>query len=122
MPARTDAHVLRDMVDSARKAIAYIWGLSEDEFYRNELVQDAVAWRVTIIGEAARRVREATRLQVPQLPWKLMTHMRNRLVHEYTNIRLDIVWATVNDDLPELVRVIEEHLARTAPPSGGPTP
>jgi uncharacterized protein with HEPN domain len=119
MSAAVDTRPLRDMVYAARRAQKHAKDVTEQAFYQNEIVQDAVAWCITIIGEAARRVTDPVRPEIPQVPWRLMTGMRNRLVHEYTNIRLDIVWATLNDDLPKLIEAIEGYLNKPKPSAGG---
>jgi uncharacterized protein with HEPN domain len=75
--------------------------------------QDATAWRLTIIGEAARRVTDPTRLKVAALPWKLIVQIRNKLVHEYAHIRADIVWTTIQGDLPKMIAAIDAYLIST---------
>src|SRR5437588_7965577 len=119
MSAGRDLVYLRDMVDSARRAMSYAAGMSDAQFYATPVVQDAVAWRITIIGEAARRVSEASRRQMPGLPWRLIVQMRNKLVHEYGKSRTDIVWETLGSDLPPLMGVKEAFLA-SPPPEGSP--
>jgi uncharacterized protein with HEPN domain len=117
MPADRDRRWLQDMVDSAQRAIAYVGSKTEVEFYGDYFLQDAAAWRVTIIGEAARRVTDPSRVKIPGLPWKLIVQMRNKLVHEYAHVRADILWATIQDDLPKLISEIRAYLAsgRTSP-------
>ena len=117
MPADRDRRWLEDMLDSARRAIAYVGTKSESEFYTDILLQDATAWRLTVIGEAARRVTDPTRIKVAGLPWKLIVQMRNKLVHEYAHIRADIVWTTLQGDLPKMIADIEAYLLSTR---GGP--
>ena len=116
MPADSDRRWLGDRVDSARRAIGYVGSNTEGGFYSDIFLQDATAWRLMIIGEAARRVTDSTRLKLLALPWKLIVQMRNKLVHEYAHIRADIVWTTIQDDLPKMINEIEAYLAAT----GGP--
>jgi len=66
-------------------------------------------------GEAAGRVSEPTRLQLPQVPWGAIVHMRHRLVHEYFRINLDILWQTIVEDLPELLPLLRHALEEEAP-------
>jgi uncharacterized protein with HEPN domain len=103
---RDDAYLL-DILIAARKAIAFVQGVSREEFNTSELHQAAVVRPLEIIGEAAGRVSEETRLSRPEIPWQQMIGMRNRLVHEYFRIDLDAVWDTIQNDLPGLITLIE---------------
>jgi uncharacterized protein with HEPN domain len=62
---------------------------------------------VEIIGEAAARVGEETRAKYSNVPWADIIGMRNRLVHTYFDVDLTLLWTTVSDDLPELIRQLE---------------
>lgn len=63
-----------------------------------------------IVGEAASQVTESTRVELPNVPWARIVAMRNRLVHAYFSINLDVVWQTVQEDLPILIDRLEEAL------------
>ena len=58
---------------------------------------------VEVVGEAATRVSAETRARHPQLPWAMMTSMRNRLIHGYDEVDLEVLWGTVTEDLPPLI-------------------
>jgi uncharacterized protein with HEPN domain len=64
-----------------------------------------------IIGEAANSVSEETQRAHPRVPWRKMVGLRNRLIHGYFNVNLDVVWDTVRNDLPDLIPALEEVLA-----------
>lgn len=84
-----------------------------EQFFQSELVQGAVVWNLGIIGEAVRQVSASLRESHPEVPWQQITSMRNRLVHEYFNVDLDLVWNVVAIELPRLktqVGVILEEL------------
>ena len=85
---------------------------SQDELTTDLQLQDAVIRRLLIIGEAARRVSEETRQTLPQIPWAAVNGMRNRLVHEYDQIDLDIVWDAATNSVPMLVL----ELKKVVPP------
>jgi uncharacterized protein with HEPN domain len=110
---RSQEQYLRDMADSAKAARRYVSGVSEEEFYANPMLQDAVSWRIQVIGEAATHVAAETQLKVPSLPWRLIRGMRNRLVHEYQNVRVDIVWGTTQVDLEPMITAIQQLLDGT---------
>ena len=105
--------VLADMVASARLAMSYAAGRTVEQFYAERMVQDAVTWRITVIGEGANRLSDDTRAAMPGLPWKQIVNMRHRLIHEYERVRLDIVWDTVNVHLSILAATLESFLRST---------
>jgi len=90
-------------------------GKMREEFLADVQLQDAVIRRLAIIGEAAKRVSEATRESLPGLPWRQMAGMRNIIVHEYDDVDLSVVWDAVTRDLPPLV----SELAQRLPPAEG---
>ena len=63
-----------------------------------------------IMGEAATKITEETRVSFPRIPFVKMISMRNRLIHAYFDLNLDIVWTTVNDDLPVVISALESAL------------
>jgi uncharacterized protein with HEPN domain len=105
--SRDDAYLI-DILESARAAIEYVRGKSWEKFSKDSLVQDAVVRRLEIIGEASGRVSVATQKKYPNLPWQAMKGTRNRVIHEYDSIELDIIWDIVQTDLPFLVNELEK--------------
>ncbi|HEU0020925.1 MAG TPA: DUF86 domain-containing protein [Dehalococcoidia bacterium] len=84
-----------------------------EQFFRSEMVQGAVVWNLGIIGEAVRQVTASLKASHPGVPWQQVISMRNRLVHEYFNVDLELVWNVVAIELPHLkaqVEVILEEL------------
>ena len=86
--------------------------MTRDQFFADELVQDAVIRRFTVIGEAARHLPSEAQDLYPEVPWARMRGMRNFVVHEYSGVDLRIVWDTIEDDLPPLVPMLEHVLER----------
>ncbi len=103
-----DQAYLADILHSAKRAMAYLAGKQKEDFLSDPQCQDAVVRRLEIIGEAARRVSEATRFSLPGLPWSSLIGMRNILIHEYDGIDVAIVWETVKRDLPALVAALQD--------------
>ena len=113
MPQRSSAEYLRDMVHSARLAIDHLAGLTEEQYYWDVKSQDAASWRLIVIGEAAAQSLKIEGEQnLPKIAWPQIRGMRNRLVHEYDNVRLDVVWDTIQVDLAPMVSAIESFLAQ----------
>lgn len=105
---------LRHMLDHAREAVALTAGNTRADLDRQRLLQLGLVRLIEVIGEAAGRVSDACRQECPQVPWPEIIGMRNRLIHGYDFVDLDILWQTVQEDLPALIRALE-----TIPPSGG---
>jgi len=108
---RDDAAVL-DILAAARAAIQFLGDLSTDELERDGKTQSAVLHQLLVIGEAAKRVSTEFREQHPRVPWRAMTGMRDKLVHEYDDVDLDEVRNTVVRDLPNLIAALERFAPR----------
>lgn len=107
--SRDDAY-LYDMLESAQAILDYLAGKSWDEFSKDALLQDAVVRRLEIIGEAAGRVSAETQKKYSYIPWMAMRGTRNRVIHGYDSVQLDIVWDIAQDDLPGLIRELKKLL------------
>jgi uncharacterized protein with HEPN domain len=108
-----DPGYLLDMLDSAKLAIGYLEENDKAGFLADVRTQDAVVRRLEIIGEAARRLSEQGRASLPELPWHAMVSMRNLMIHEYDGVDYALVWETVKNDLPPLINLLEQELAKT---------
>lgn len=102
---------LPDYIDhiqqAARDACGFVEGLSKDDFLADKCTQQAVIMSLIIIGEAATKVMnsyaEFTQVHA-EVRWRSMRNMRNRMAHGYFDINLDVVWETVQEWLPELLK------------------
>lgn len=101
---------LLHMFDAARDALQFSVGRNRANLDADTMYRRAVIHCIQEIGEAAVRVSEPTRALVPELPWKQIVGMRNRLVHVYFSINLDLVWEVIAKDLPPLVDVLARAL------------
>ncbi len=86
-----DAAYLRDILEAARLALAYLQKVDREAFDRDTKLQDAVLRRLEIIGEAARRVSADTRRAHPEIPWRQMIGMRNQVIHMYDGVDMNVV-------------------------------
>jgi len=102
-----DAVYRLDILDSARLIGAYVAGKTRADFLREVGLQDQVIRRFEIIGEAARRLSEAARAELPTVPWPRLIAFRNVLIHQYDEINLELVWQVIERDLPGLVAALE---------------
>lgn len=106
---------LRDMLQAANEALLLTEGCDLPIFESNREKQLAVTHLLVIVGEAAAQVSEATRLEFPLLPWRLIVGMRNKLVHHYFGARIELVWDVVEHHLEPLIREIEGYLEERPP-------
>lgn len=102
-----DVGSLLDILESARTIRAYVAGMTRQDFLRDTQVQDAVIRRLEIIGEAAGRISPEFRAAHPEIQWSEIRGMRNQMIHGYDNVDVDIVWDTVERDIPHLIQIIE---------------
>ena len=102
-----DTVLLTDMLDYAQRAVIALEGRSREVLDTDAVLVGALERFVEVIGEAASRLSENTRETSPNVPWHEIIAMRNRLVHGYFAVDLDILWTVVNDDLPELIDALD---------------
>lgn len=100
---KRDLQFLLDMLQSAELILSYTDQCSKDEFIENIQLQDSVIRRLLVIAEAAKRVSAATQQSLPNIAWTEINGMRNRLVHEYDDINLGIVWDVIQLEIPALI-------------------
>jgi uncharacterized protein with HEPN domain len=91
------------MLDAASEAIAFVKGRQRDSLDRDRMLVLALTRLLEVIGEAARGLSTEFRAAHPEVPWPKIAGMRDRLIHGYFDVNLDIVWETVTKDLPPLV-------------------
>jgi len=101
---------LRHMRDAAREAVEFARNSRRKDLDGDRKLTLALVKDVEIIGEAAYQIAEETRRTLPEIPWGDIVSMRHRLVHAYFDINLDILWKTLQEDLPPLVRILSETL------------
>ncbi|MEI6519032.1 MAG: HepT-like ribonuclease domain-containing protein [bacterium] len=95
------------MLDAAHEAVDFAKDRSRVELNENRMLVLSLIKDIEIIGEAAHQVSDVTRDKLQNIPWDDMIGMRHRLVHAYFEINLDILWRTVQDDLPPLILELE---------------
>ena len=109
MPDNTDTDKIFHIIESAREAIGYVQSKQRNDLDNDKMLVHSLVRCLEIIGEAAARLSDECRADIPQVPWNNIIGMRNRLIHAYFDVNLDIVWQTVKEELPELLKILEQH-------------
>lgn len=99
---RTILDYLEDISEAISDIRSFTYEISYEDFFSDKKTVNAVIRSLEIIGEAASKIPKDIRMKYPGVPWEEITGMRNRLIHEYFGVDLDIVWQTVQDDLDQL--------------------
>lgn len=100
---------LRHILDSIDKILKFTES-GRESFLNDERTQDAVIRNLEIIGEAVRKIPAEFRDAHTEIPWKIIAGMRDKLIHDYFGVNLNIVWEAVERDLPDLRRRVESLL------------
>ena len=103
MSERTEKAFLCDMLEAAERACSYCQAMSYESFLDDERTQDAVIRNIEILGEAAKNISEDSRQKYDDILWKNIAGMRDKLIHDYFGVNLDIVWNVIQTDLPSLI-------------------
>ena len=101
---------LDDILEAVGKIERYTEGLDFEQFRKDEKTGDAVIRNFSVIGEAVKQIPPSIRKKYPDIPWKIIAGMRDKLVHEYFGIRYDVVWETIELRLPSLRVAIKQIL------------
>lgn len=104
--SRDDATVLQ-IAEAARLVRAFVEGMDRVAFTRDIRTRSAVLYQLLVIGEAAKRLSEPFRREHEQIPWRAVAGMRDRLIHGYEVVDVDLVWQTAQGDVAKLLQELE---------------
>lgn len=107
-----DRSSLLDIVKFARNLVEITRGMDRAQLESNLIKQSAVLYQISILGEAVKRLSQTFRSQYPEIPWKKIAGMRDKVTHQYDRVDLDIVWDVVQNNIPELIATLEPLLSR----------
>jgi uncharacterized protein with HEPN domain len=110
MPHHDDKIKLQHMLDHASEAVAMVRGKEKSDLQKNRLLELATTRLVEIVGEAAAKINLENQAKYPSIPWSQIIGMRNRLIHGYDSVDLDVLWDTIDVDLPPLIAALKKIL------------
>lgn len=106
--SHSDTAYIEHILDCIRKINEFSKGITLKDFRKNELVQVAIIRNAEIIGEASKKISKDTKQTYYKIPWKEISGMRDKLVHDYLGVDVDVVWKTIKEDIPALEKLITE--------------
>jgi uncharacterized protein with HEPN domain len=115
---RRDVLLLTEMIEAAEQAQALTDGLTASDLEADRQRRDALLWNFTVLGEAAGQLSEEIKTQFPRVAWQQPARLRNRIVHGYWSIDMDILHTTATQQLPGFVATLRQVLDKLAEDSG----
>lgn len=103
-----DLSYAADMLEAASRAVRLAAGKTQADLDADELFQLAMLHLIQVVGEAAFKVSPDLRRQHPEIPWSKIAGIRHRIVHDYLNVDLDVIWDVLQQHLPDLVHQLEQ--------------
>ena len=114
---RHEASLLKDILAAIGKIEGITAATPEESFFGDEVLQAAVLHHLTVIGEAANRLPQEFKDRHPDVPWHRIVGLRHRVVHDYFDVDLDLVWTIVETELPQLAAQLSD--LQTSPHTDG---
>ena len=111
MTRRDESIRLRHMLDHAREAVNLVQNNNREDLDKDRVLGLALVRLMEIVGEAANRVPEEVRSQHPSIAWTQIISLRNRLIHGYDSVDMDILWNILKNDIPDLVSELEKAVS-----------
>jgi uncharacterized protein with HEPN domain len=115
-PKSQDAY-LHDMQEAAQLIRSYMTGVTLNAFWHNSEKRDAVALRISVLGESAHKIEKATEAALPGVPFKNIRGMRNRIARDYGAVDFKIVWAVTQRELEPLISELDAYFKRRPAPT-----
>ena len=100
---------IEDIIGAMNDALSFVKDMEYDVFLRDKKTIYAVNRALEIIGEATKNIPASVKNRYPQIPWKKMAGMRDKVIHEYFGVDLKRVWSTVKKDIPDLSPCLKEY-------------
>jgi uncharacterized protein with HEPN domain len=111
-PKNQDTY-LRDMLDAAELIDRYMKGVTFEDFWHNSEKRDAVALRLSVLGESAHKIDKSIESALPKIPFKAIRGLRNRIAHDYGAVDFKIVWMVTQKEIKPLKRALKAYFRGT---------
>ena len=108
---RREILLIGEMIDAAEEAQRLVAGIGVDELARDRQRRDALLWNYTVMGEATTQLPDELKARFPEIPWAQPSKLRNRVIHGYWSVDLEILHTTAEDQLPEFTEQLRAALA-----------
>ena len=102
-----NTEIIAKMISIIEKIESYIEGLDYEAFAKNEMLVEACAFNFSQIGEISHKLEDEFKSNNGSIPWKSIYGMRNKIIHDYDGVNLKVVWETITEDLPLLVKQLK---------------
>jgi uncharacterized protein with HEPN domain len=110
MRGRDYRDYLQDILDSINDIENFVRGMDFEEFKRDRKTINAIVRSIEVIGEASKKIPRSLKAKYRGVPWREMAGMRDKLIHEYFGVDVEILWKTAKDDIPPLKQVIQNMI------------
>jgi uncharacterized protein with HEPN domain len=112
MSKRRDRDYIHNIREAIQRIVAYTANLTYEQFVKDYKTQDAVVRNFEVIGEATKNLSASLKRNYPEVPWKGLAGLRDKMIHHYFGINYEIVWTIAREELPGLLSQIEDILAK----------
>ena len=107
MSKRNDLDLIQDILECAHRIGSYLELMGYDDFLEDHKTQDAVIRNLEVIGEAVKLLSDELKKKHPHITWKEIAGTRDKLIHDYFGVNIDVVWTIAKDDLPGFVEQLK---------------
>ncbi|MDD6481292.1 MAG: DUF86 domain-containing protein [Lachnospiraceae bacterium] len=105
---KNDTYYIQKLKTDLEFVVKHMRNVDIEELNRNEVLLDSMLFRMIQISENAKRLSEDYKLKNDNIPWKALAGLRNRIVHDYGNVDLNIVYETLKNDIPDLLELLDD--------------
>jgi len=107
--------LLRDILAASEDIVVFTRGMSFGEFIRDEKTRAAVLYKFAVMGEATKMLPDMVREQYPDIPWRSIAGLRDRVIHGYIGVDYELLWETISSKLPSVIHILHEILDKREP-------
>lgn len=110
MTKRDYSIYIKDIIENMEIAEKFLRNMSFEKFAKDKKTAYAIIRCTEIIGEATKHIPDDIRKKYPEIPWKMMAGMRDKVIHEYFGIALEVIWKTVKEEIPKVKPLVKKVL------------